>query len=188
MAGRNVGDAVANYRADLQRAFRCLNAFVRVDFLAPDHSIGAKCSWLLLGPGEYVGIELPGCPGTRFEASQTLEIVECDPAKYGGRVRLTTRSYDYSVGEPGKGELWAMHWHPDSQESDVDYPHIHLRRLFGPGAHLATSRLLVEHAIHWAIEGGATPRYESGKWQTELQETILNHMGESTWSVSRRSE
>jgi hypothetical protein len=185
VAGKSAKQAVANYRADLEDAFRCLKApFAQIAFLAPDHRIGALCSWLLQGPGEDEdGIELPGCPGTRFEASQTLEIVQCDPAKYGGRVRLTTRSYDYSVSEPGKGELWAMHWHPSSPNSDVDYPHVHLRSLLGRNAHLATGRMLVEHAIHWAIEGGATPRYDPG-WQDELQKTILRYLGESSWSLS----
>jgi hypothetical protein len=124
-----------------------------------------------------VGITLPGC-GLRFEASQTLRIERCDPAKYQGKVRLRTVAYDYSVSEPGQGELWAMHWHPNSQNSEVDHPHMHLRNLLGRDAHLATSRLLVEHAIHWAIEGGATSRYDD--WQKRLQQTIQRYLGESS--------
>ena len=119
---------------------------------------------------------------------QPLSGLECNPAKYGGKVRLTTPDYDYSVSDPGKGELWAMHWHPNSEQSKVDYPHIHLRRLFSGDAHLATSRLLVEHAIHWAIEGGATPRYDPETWPAKLQETIRRYLGESSWSVSSRAD
>lgn len=81
-----------------------------------------------------------------------------------------------------------MHWHPDSENSEVAYPHMHLRDMLGRDAHLATSRLLVEHAIHWAIEGGATPRYDRAVWQDKLQETIRRHVGESSWSLSRQHE
>ncbi|SHS37243.1 Uncharacterised protein [Mycobacteroides abscessus subsp. abscessus] len=140
------------------------------------------CSWILTGSGRDEGIELPGCRGHVLEASQALEIVQCDPKRYGGPVRLSTRRYDYSVKEPGVGEIWAMHWHPGSDQG-VDYPHMHIRRLFERTHHLATSRLLIEHAIHWAIEGGAKPRYERDEWQARLQATVLRHIGSSEWAV-----
>jgi hypothetical protein len=139
VAGRNVNEALDNYHDDLRHAFRCLKTFSRVEFVTPSRTIGATCSWLLIEQSDDVGITLPGC-GLRFEASQTLRIEQCDAAMYYGNVRLRTVAYDYSVSEPGQGELWAMHWHPDSQNSQVDYPHMHLRNLLGRGAHLATSR------------------------------------------------
>jgi hypothetical protein len=79
------------------------------------------------------------------------------------------------------GELWAMHWHPETPNSDVVYPHIHLRRLFGE-AHLATGRLLVEHAIYWVIGAGATTRYDEREWHEKLQKTIRKHEEERNWA------
>ncbi len=67
-----------------------------------------------------------------------------------------------------------MHWHPETPNSDVVYPPIHLRRLFGE-AHRATGRLLVEHAIYWVIGAGATTRYDEREWHEMLQKTIRKH-------------
>ncbi|TEA06285.1 hypothetical protein [Mycobacteroides salmoniphilum] len=182
MAGKDASQAIETYRADLRQAFKCLDVHTRVEFQAPDRGLGAMCSWIVAGSGRAEGIELPGGQGYVLEASQSLQIVACDPERYGGPVRLSTRRYDYSVSEPRVGEIWAMHWHPGTDQQ-IDYPHMHIRRLFERTHHLATSRLLVEHAIHWAIEGGAKSRYEREEWQSKLQATVLRHIGSSEWSV-----
>lgn len=178
MAGRSAADAIRNYKSDLELAFGCLEGFAKIEFAAPRHRTGAECSWILTGPGDFDGVELPEFGG-RFEASQRLRIVECDPREYGGRIRLTTTAYDYSLSGANGRELWSMHWHPNAPNSAVTYPHIHLRPQFGR-AHLATSRLLVEHAIHWAIECGAPAHFDD--WRNRLQHTISRHRAERGWS------
>ena len=178
MAGRNAHDAIEKYKVDLESAFRCLTCYSRLEFrVNPGRVVGTNCSWILFGSGQQEGIELPGVG--RFEASQSLEIIECDEQQYGGKARLTTTLYDYSLTDPNGQEVWCMHWHPYTKNSKADYPHIHLRQYYG-GAHLATSRLLVEHAIHWLIEAGAKTRYPR-KWRKKLKETIDKYEGERRW-------
>lgn len=94
-------------------------------------------------------------------------------------MRLQTKNYDYSFDDASGRELWAFHWHPHSQNSDVSYPHVHLRAQFEK-AHLATGRLAIEHAIHWAIECGATAR--SSDWKEKLDKTLMKYHQERSWS------
>jgi len=178
VAGRTVNEAIANYKDDLQSAFRCLDCFSRIEFAAPNHREGERCSWFLGGPGPEIGIELPGIGG-RLEAAQTLTIIKREGQPADKRFGLTTNLYNYSMTEPNGREIWAMHWHPEAPGS-VAYPHIHLPRWLDGRPHLATSRLLVEHALHWTIEAGATPRYPD--WYNQLKKTIVKHEKERNWS------
>lgn len=179
MAGRTINEAIANYKDDLQSAFRCLNCFSRIEFTASNHREGERCAWFLSGPGGEIGIELPGIGG-RLEAAQTLTIIKRDGQPADKRFGLTTNLYNYSMTEPSGREIWSMHWHPEALRS-VAYPHIHLSSWLDGRPHLATSRLLVEHAIHWAIAAGTTARYED-TWHEKLQETIRKHEEERNWS------
>jgi hypothetical protein len=175
--GRTAALAIRDYKADLESAFSCLKCFSKLEFNPREPAVGEPFSWMLVA-GSEIGIELPGLRGNRLEASQTLTVVERPEQPSIRRFGLTTSRYDYSMSDE-KGELWAMHWHPETPNSDVVYPHIHLRQLFGD-VHLATGRLLVEHAIHWAIAAGATARYDN--WHEKLQETIRKHEEERNWS------
>jgi hypothetical protein len=179
VAGRNADEAIRDYKTGLTSAFNCLKCYSKLEFTAPRRARGGDpCSWILVGPGSDEGIQLPGIGG-RLEASQRLRIVEREGQPRESKFGLTTTGYDYSMTDADGRELWCMHWHPETPNSDIAYPHIHLRQLFG-GAHLATGRLLVEHAIHWAIEAGATWRYED--WHERLRETIKKHEQERQWS------
>ncbi len=74
--------------------------------------------------------------------------------------KITTRAYYYSLEDKYGHEIVAFHWHPDSENSDVSFAHMHL----GHGAaeklrkefyrtHLPTGRLAFEEIAILLLDG-----------------------------------
>jgi len=114
-----------------------------------------------------------------LNARQRFRVVECDPDKHDtteGLLRVTTLAYDYEMKDDTNSWLWRMHWHPTGN-SAATHPHVHLPTMAG---HLATPRMLIEHAVKWAHEFGATMRRDD--WENVLALSEANHVLYRSWS------
>jgi hypothetical protein len=180
VVGRNPKQAIDEYKTELETAFGCLEGFCRINFLKGDWSVGSTCTWALTGNADE-GMILEDCGGLIFTATQSLTITPCDTSDSGGKVRLETSAYQYRLIAPDRSEHWVMHWQPETPHGrKYPFPHLHMPPR--ARAHLITGRMLVEHAIHWAIEYGARPHTDN--WPDILASTRAKHVAERSWGES----
>lgn len=173
MPGDSPQQAVDAFLEPIQRAVACLGPGKIVVSPGGRHAPNVIHAWTLC-PTE--GMPLRGL-GT-LTATMNYEIVAVDPARHeGGRWRVSTRSYAYTLTLADGTEDWAMHWHPVGY-SPVTTPHFHFRQR-RPRGHFASERHTFEMAVRWCIELGATPARPD--WDVVLAETEAIHRLWRTW-------
>lgn len=189
MPGTTPSDAVRLFVAPLQQALGCVahgKISVRRGGYRPQ--LGAEQQWSLNDGGGVALRRQAGSPWSPLElyAAMYWRVIEDEREGYGP-FRVTTIGYDYSLVANEKDELWAMHWHAQSQSQEIK-PHLHLGDLLlsdqSPVTshnHLRTGRMTFETAIRWAVEFGARPLHDD--WETRLALAEAPHLLYRSWGA-----
>lgn len=180
MPGRTPAEAVEAFLAPLRDAVNVLDDYSQILVSRRGgYRKGETYSWVLCGPD---GMRLSGLG--RFYAEMRFEIVDADPQKHDGPIRVSTRAYRYRLRIDGEAEdAWLIHWHPTGN-SPYKEPHLHLPNDFR--RHLPTGRITFEKVIAWCIEFGARTR---GSPQAALDQLALceaAHLLYRSWSDTPR--
>lgn len=99
--------------------------------------------------------------------------------------RMTTLSYDLTITDPAASpeeRIYAWHWHPDSNRSNVDYPHVHVPK-DAPFStkHVPTGRVSLEDVLLFGIEElGVTPDLPNAR--EIIEEARATHKRHRAWS------
>lgn len=160
MAGKNVKEAVNNYRNPLKEAVNCVTDPILLFSARGGYEVEEEYS-LTLREGDPV--RLAGM-GIAISISQYFRPVRDDRKDYGP-FRVRTTAYYYTVEDVSGDEILAYHWHPDTPNSKTVHPHVQLEygaKVGRPelaGSHIPTGRVTVEDFVRLLIElFGVLPR------------------------------
>ena len=118
MPGKNPSEAIREYIQPLQQSLSCFTRSV----LRPS---GYEVDELLLAT-------FSGSRGVRLRArdSRELHLVFVQHfsvrSHFLSRYKVTTRAYYYTLENQYGHEIFAFHWHPESENDTVPFAHMHL--------------------------------------------------------------
>ena len=172
MAGRNVNEAVNNYRDPLKEVIGCVTQPILLFSAGGGYRVGNEYS-LALQKGDPV--KLGGEANISITMIQYFRPVE-DVRKDYGPYRVSTRAYYYTIQDADGHEVLAYHWHPTAPNSNTPWPHVHLEYGAGvgrqelAGEHIPTGRVTVEDFVRLLLEVFKVPE-QKPNWRDVLDRT-----------------
>ena len=117
MPGKTPAEAIQAYISPLQQSLSCFGkTLIRSNGYGPGVLHAATLSeptvQVVTQEEEILNLSFI----QQFEVRKTLL----------GLWKVTTRSYLYSVEDEAGQEIIAFHWHPDSGDSPIHFPHMHI--------------------------------------------------------------
>jgi hypothetical protein len=191
MPGRSAYEAYEAFVAPLASALSCI-AVAKIqpsqggkNVLHEDHNLH------ITGVANDQYVRLKGEPAFELRARMVYRLIE-DPRPAYGPLRVTTKSYDYSLRLATGQGVFDYHWHPDGNSHETR-PHLHIgsSQLAADGViakkrHLHTGRITFESVIRTVIEIGATPLRED--WENRLNAAEWPHIQHRSWSIDPAGE
>jgi hypothetical protein len=189
VAGDDPHEAVARFKAILQRAISCVTKGVLTlshgGYWPADH-----VHLITLNEGEPVLLRVVSPAPSRLFLTVTMHYRIMPAEGQRGPWKVSTAAYFYALEDGDGREIVAYHWHPEGN-SPVVTPHLHL----GAGAqvgrpefddrdmHLPTDRVSIEQVIRLAIEGfKVRPRRQD--WRDILDKGQADFEQWQTWPRS----
>lgn len=174
MPGRNRDEAWRAFLAPLTRAVGTVDMTARLKWRHHDGEMSQVTTGV---PGLI--LNRPGMPQTYLYAAMTLCCVADEGER--GPFRMSTRRYDFELIEAGS-VVFGWHWHPESKQSRVNWPHLHLP----PGSvhkskHVPTGRVALEDVLLFGIRDmDVVPAH--GQSVAILEEVAERHKKYRSWA------
>lgn len=191
MPGKTSHEAVQNFVAPLQRAASCVT---RARLNHPGgYYVREEPFVLTLGDGLPVRLGRVRTDESPLSLSFTMwyRVVAAEGQR--GPWKVSTTGYEYSLDDDQGREVLAYHWHPESETSWADFPHLHIEagaevgRKSLIGKHLPTGRVAFEQVLWVAIhELGVKPL--RADWEQVLQESLALFHQYRTWPTTHPLE